>query len=98
MRCSLVLLTAALCAGAELQVPSDVVVERGIDYNSIPHGKLAMDVVRPKSPGKYPGIVLIHEKVSGAGGHDRLDGASGKALICPNPQSRQNRPIPSDSS
>src|SRR6266513_199967 len=60
MRCSLVFLTAAVCAGAELQVPSDVVVERGIDYTSIPHSKLAMDVARPKSPGKYPGIVLIH--------------------------------------
>src|SRR5258708_9968712 len=60
MRCSLVFLTAVLCAGAELQVPYDVVVERGIDYTSIPHGKLAMDVARPKTPGKYPGVILIH--------------------------------------
>src|SRR5229473_6261171 len=60
MRCSLLFLTAVLCAGVELQVPSDVVVERGIDYTSIPHGKLAMDVARPKTPGKYPGVVLIH--------------------------------------
>src|SRR5260370_5598228 len=44
----------------QLQVPSDVIVERGIDYTSIPHGKLAMDVARPKGPGKYPGVVLIH--------------------------------------
>jgi len=54
MRCSLFFLTAVICAGA------DVVVERGVDYTSIPHGKLAMDIVRPKTPGKYPGIVLIH--------------------------------------
>src|SRR5436305_1974816 len=26
----------------------------------MPHGRLAMDVVRPKAPGKYPGVVLIH--------------------------------------
>jgi acetyl esterase/lipase len=37
-----------------------VIVERAIDYTSIPHGKLAMDVVRPKAPGKYPGIIMIH--------------------------------------
>src|SRR4030081_1919432 len=60
MRCTLVFLTALACAAADLQVPPDVVVERGIDYTSIPHGKLAMDVVRPKTAGKYPGIVLIH--------------------------------------
>src|ERR1700680_4416257 len=54
MRCSLFFLTALVCAAA------DVVVERGGDYTSIPHGKLAMDIVRPKTPGKYPGVVLIH--------------------------------------
>lgn len=43
-----------------LQVPADVIVDRGVDYTSIPHGKLAMDVVRPKAPGTYPGVVLIH--------------------------------------
>jgi acetyl esterase/lipase len=60
MRCSLLFLTAALCAAAELQIPADVILERGVDYTPITHGKLAMDVVRPKAPGKYPGIVLIH--------------------------------------
>ena len=60
MRWSLFLLIAALSAAAELQIPPDVIVERGIDYTSIPHGKLAMDIVRPKVSGKYPGVVLIH--------------------------------------
>jgi acetyl esterase/lipase len=35
-------------------------VERGVEYTPIPHGKLAMDIARPKAPGRYPGIVLIH--------------------------------------
>jgi acetyl esterase/lipase len=60
MRCSLLFLTAIVCAAAEPPVPADVIVERGIDYTSIPHGKLAMDIVRPKAPGKYPAVVLIH--------------------------------------
>src|SRR5436190_15805247 len=69
MRWSLLFLLAALSA-AELQIPSDVIVERGIDYTSIPHGKLAMDVVRPKAAGKYPGIVLIHGGGFSAGARD----------------------------
>src|ERR1700730_4730864 len=60
MRLTILLLTALACAAAELEIPSDVIVERGIDYTSIPHGKLAMDIVRPKTPGSYPGIVMIH--------------------------------------
>src|SRR6266481_7858563 len=60
MRLTILLLTALVCAAAELDIPSDVIVERGIDYTSIPHGKLAMDIVRPRAAGKYPGIVLIH--------------------------------------
>ncbi|MDQ6704715.1 MAG: alpha/beta hydrolase fold domain-containing protein, partial [Acidobacteriota bacterium] len=60
MRWSFFFLTTLVCAAAELQVPPDVIVERGIDYASIPHGKLAMDIVRPKTPGSYPGIILIH--------------------------------------
>lgn len=47
---------ASLCCLAA----DDVIVERDIAYASIPHDKLAMDIVRPKAPGKYPGIVLIH--------------------------------------
>jgi len=60
MRRFLLLLTAALCQAADLSVPDDVLIERAIDYASIPHGKLAMDVVRPKAPGNYPGIIMIH--------------------------------------
>lgn len=45
---------------AELRVPDDVIVERGVAYASIPHDKLAMDIVRPKAAGKYPGIIMIH--------------------------------------
>ncbi len=60
MRWFLLSLLAFGCPAAELKVPPDVVVERGVDYTSIPHGKLAMDIARPKTPGKYPAIVMIH--------------------------------------
>jgi len=60
MRWTLFLLLAGSGIAAELPTPSDVIVERGVDYTAIPHGKLAMDIVRPKTPGKYPGVVLIH--------------------------------------
>jgi acetyl esterase/lipase len=60
MRWSLLFVTALVCTAAELQVPADVVLDRDIDYASIPHGKLAMDIVHPKAPGKYPGIIMIH--------------------------------------
>lgn len=60
LRCLLFLLICAACRAAELQIPPDVIVESGIDYTSIPHGKLAMDIVRPKAPGAYPGVILIH--------------------------------------
>ena len=59
-RLPLLLLLTGLAAGAELPVPADVVIDRAVDYTSIPHGKLAMDIVRPKAPGRYPGVVLIH--------------------------------------
>ncbi len=60
MRPFLLFCLAAGCLAADLQVPPDVIVDRGVEYTSIPHGKLALDVVRPKNPGAYPGIVLIH--------------------------------------
>src|SRR5437879_959004 len=60
MRWSLLFVTALVCTAAELQVPPDVILDRDVDYASIPNGKLAMDIVHPKSPGKYPGIVMIH--------------------------------------
>ena len=60
MRYLLAFLPALLCSGADLQVPPDVVLERAVDYSSIPHGKLAMDIARPKAAGKYPAVVLIH--------------------------------------
>ncbi len=61
MRYSLLSLTfIAVAAAAELTVPPDVIVERGVEFTSIPHGKLAMDIVRPRAAGTYPGVVLIH--------------------------------------
>jgi acetyl esterase/lipase len=51
---------ASLCAAAELQVPANVVINRNVAYTSIPHDKLAMDIVRPKGAGKFPAIVMIH--------------------------------------
>ncbi len=60
MRYLLTLLPVFLCHAAEPIVPPDVVLERGVDYSSIPHGKLAMDIARPKAAGKYPAIVMIH--------------------------------------
>jgi hypothetical protein len=54
MRWFLIFLTSFIGAAAELPVPSDVIVEKAIDYASIPHGKLAMDIVRPKPPASTP--------------------------------------------
>jgi acetyl esterase/lipase len=59
MRCLLVLVPV-LCLAAEPPIPSDVLIERAVPYTSIPHGKLAMDIVRPKSAGSHPAVVLIH--------------------------------------
>jgi acetyl esterase/lipase len=59
MRVLLSLLSVCSLA-AELPVPSDVIIERNVAYASIPHDKLAMDIVRPKAAGQYPGIVMIH--------------------------------------
>lgn len=52
--------TAISALAAELSIPSDVTIDRGVAYTPIPHGRLAMDIVRPKAAGKYPGVVLIH--------------------------------------
>ena len=60
MRWLLFFTTALLCSAADLKVPDNVILTSAVDYTSIPHGKMAMDIVRPKVPGKYPGIVLIH--------------------------------------
>ncbi len=60
MRTLFLTLIATAAFGAELVIPSDITLDRGVDYTSITHGKLAMDVARPKAPGQYPGIVLIH--------------------------------------
>lgn len=56
----LAFLLPATVLAAELAIPPDLTIDRAVDYTSIPHAKLAMDIVRPKVPGKYPGIVLIH--------------------------------------
>ncbi len=60
MRWIILLLLSSVGLAADLEVPADVVIERDIDYTSMPHGKLGMDVVHPKAAGKYPGIILIH--------------------------------------
>ncbi len=60
MRTLYLTLIATAAFGAELVIPSDITLDRGVDYTSITHSKLAMDVARPKAPGQYPGIVLIH--------------------------------------
>src|SRR5215831_10097695 len=68
---SLPLLTLAIAgSAAEPQVPPDVIVDRGVEYSSIPHGKLAMDIARPKAPGNYPGVVLIHGGGFSSGARD----------------------------
>ena len=54
------LIYATSAIAADLVIPSDVALDRSVDYTSIPHGRLAMDIARPKAPGQYPGIVLIH--------------------------------------
>jgi len=60
MRLLLTLCTVSCALAAELSIPNDVVIDRAVPYASIPHDRLAMDIVRPKAPGKYPGIVMIH--------------------------------------
>lgn len=54
------LLLATLAIAVWAADPDDVVIERGVPYASIPHDRLAMDIVRPTAPGKYPAIVMIH--------------------------------------
>lgn len=54
-----ILFTAAFLSQAQT-VPDGVVLDRAVEYTGIPHGKLSMDIARPKAPGRYPGIVMIH--------------------------------------
>lgn len=54
------LLFLAFAIAAFAADPDDVIIHRNVDYASIPHDKLAMDIVRPKAPGHYPAIVMIH--------------------------------------
>ena len=60
MRVLYLSLTSACLAAADLAIPPGVTLDHGVEYTSIPHGKLAMDIARPSAPGKYPGIVMIH--------------------------------------
>ena len=60
MRCISFFLLTVTCIAAELKVPDDVIIDKNVDYTSITHGKLAMDIVRPKAKGNYPAIVMIH--------------------------------------
>src|SRR5215471_5457672 len=60
MRWIALLVFTSLAFSADLVLPADVVLDSAVDYTSIPHGKLAMDIVRPKAPGSYPGVILIH--------------------------------------
>ncbi|MBM3763926.1 MAG: hypothetical protein FJW32_00920 [Acidobacteria bacterium] len=57
MKLALLVLPALIAAAAD---PDNVVIHRAVDYTSIPHGKLAMDIFTPKGAGQYPGVVLIH--------------------------------------
>lgn len=54
------LLAFLLTLAADAPIPDDVTIHRAVDYASIPHGKLAMDILRPKTPGPHPAVVLIH--------------------------------------
>ena len=56
----LILVASAAAIAADLAIPPDVTVDHAVDYTSIPHARLAMDIARPKAPGQYPGIVMIH--------------------------------------
>lgn len=57
---SLLLLVAVSSFAADLPIPDNVTIARAVPYASIPHDKLAMDIVRPKAPGRYPAVILIH--------------------------------------
>ncbi|MCC6539671.1 MAG: alpha/beta hydrolase fold domain-containing protein [Bryobacterales bacterium] len=61
-----------LLATATGLIAADITLERGVDYTSIPHGKLAMDIARPVAAGKYPGVVLIHGGGFSSGSRDSL--------------------------
>ena len=64
----------ALLAAALPLMAADITVERAVDYTSIPHGKLAMDIARPTAAGKHPGVILIHGGGFSAGARDSMLG------------------------
>lgn len=60
MRTLSILLLSNLLLTAAAAFAAETITENAIPYTSIPHGKLAFDLVRPAAPGRYPAILLIH--------------------------------------
>ncbi len=70
-------LGAASIFAADLQIPDDVVFERGIEYANPDNTHLQLDLARPKAgDGPFPAIVCIH------GGGFRAGSREGYDKIC----------------